>query len=380
MIYLVHTIKESDRININTDFVIEAWNEDEIKSLMSKYRIIVLWISHVGWRPSSWQFFWNFQTQQNKNFKFCLKAESLESACIRCIELDLPITSINDILHPINEQESNTLIQKIITQKQNTIIQQQIIQEEESQKKLSTMDDKRKNKIMTVITETLQEINTIEENFTTQPISFEKKRKLHELKETLTKIKMWSNLEKATSILEESFILMESIETENLWKMKEEEQKIMNSSIISNVDIISELEKIKRANQTTQAGIKKNSSDLYYTYLGIAWLYQKFILKDIINKFLEFKKILLYTIEHIGFSITCTITFLWLLFSYHIYYQDINTNMLLSMITLWIFWITRELPLAVRKSSFVMSIIYIILAIIISIIIQKLLIVNFALV
>jgi hypothetical protein len=42
MIYLVHTIKELTNNTINTDFVIEAENENEIKELMSQYRIIVL--------------------------------------------------------------------------------------------------------------------------------------------------------------------------------------------------------------------------------------------------------------------------------------------------------------------------------------------------
>jgi hypothetical protein len=42
MIYLVHTIKELSNSTINTDFVIEAENEIEIKELMSQYRIIVL--------------------------------------------------------------------------------------------------------------------------------------------------------------------------------------------------------------------------------------------------------------------------------------------------------------------------------------------------
>jgi uncharacterized protein YaaW (UPF0174 family) len=101
-------------------------------------------------------------------------------------------------------------------------------------------------------------------------ISLDKKKKLHDLKELLTKIKMGSNIEKATSVLEETFTLMEIIETQSLSEMKEEEEKIMSSSIISNIDIIGELEKFKRANQTEQAGTKKTSSDLYYTFLGIA--------------------------------------------------------------------------------------------------------------
>ena len=70
---------------------------------------------------------------------------------------------------------------------------------------------------------------------------------------------------------------------------------------ITTIHSIDSLEKLKRANQTNQAGTKKTSSDLYYTYLGIAGLYQKFILKDILNKIVEFKRILIYSIEYISF-------------------------------------------------------------------------------
>ena len=82
-------------------------------------------------------------------------------------------------------------------------------------------------------------------------------------------------------------------------EMKVSEEKIDHSSIVSNVDIISELDKIRRAQQANKAGTKKTSSDLYYTYLGIVGLYQKFIAKDIINKLKNFKKISNQLIEYI---------------------------------------------------------------------------------
>jgi hypothetical protein len=114
--------------------------------------------------------------------------------------------------------------------------------------------------------------------------------------------------------------------------------------------------------------------------LGIAWLYQKFILKDIFNKILQFRSILTYGIEYIAFGIIVMTVSIGLIFLYNAFTDTLNQNLLLSMIMLWIIGIVRELPLAVRKSSFIMSIIYIILAIIISIVIQNLLVVNFALV
>jgi hypothetical protein len=154
----------------------------------------------------------------------------------------------------------------------------------------------------------------------------------------------------------------------------------MSSSIVSNVDIISELDKIKRANQTIQAWTKKTSSDLYYTYLGISWLYQKFILKDILNRFKELKQTITYAIDYIGFWYIVISIFLGFFLLYYVIQHNLNQNILLSMISIWVIWITWELPLATKKSSLFINIIYIILAIIISIIIQKLIIINFALV
>lgn len=201
--------------------------------------------------------------------KFCLKSESIEEACSRCIDLELPILSINDIQQPLSETDSQNLIKHLIQKRNETIQQQQAIEQQKKKKKAEVMDDKRKDKIMNVITDTLQDISKIEKEFESNITVIEKTRKLHDLKEQLTKIKMGSNLEKATTVLEETFTVMEELELSNLNQLKEEEQKVSSTSVISNVDIMSELEKIKKANQATEAGTKKTSSDLYYTYLGI---------------------------------------------------------------------------------------------------------------
>lgn len=380
MIYLVHTIKEVSSETINTDFVLEATNENEIKEFVSLYKLIVLWITPVKWWPNSWQFFGIFTWIDNKTYKFCIKAESLEEACNRCIELELPITSINDIKNPMTEEKSIEYVQDLKQRKYER--DNQKAQEEEIKKKEHEMiiDDKRKEKIMEVIWETLIELTRLENSTTNNIQLLWEKRKLHDLKEQLTKIKMWSNLEKATSVLEETFAIMEKVEIALLSDMKEEETKIMSSSVISNVDIISELEKIKRANQTTQAWTKKNNSDLYYTYLWVVGLYQKFIVKDIFNKFSQIKEVVTYTIEYIAYWFVTSSVIIWLYFFYLLLQNNLNQNIFISMITLWIWWIIWKLPIAVKKSSFVMNIIYIILAIISIIIIQRMIIINFALI
>jgi hypothetical protein len=382
MIYLVQTIKELWEKKINTDLVIQSDNEENIKQLMSEYKIIVLWIKKVNWWPISAQIFWIIEDKNHIKYNFCIKSDSLEWAIRRCIDLELSLISIHSNKENISEKDAFTMIQTII--QTNNIEKQQALekQQQETKKRKELTEDKRKDKVMIVIGETLQDISKIEQDLETESkiISWDKKKKLHELKELLTKIKMWSNLEKATNVLEETFTLMELIETEGLSQMKEEEQKIISSSVVSNIDIISELDKLKRANQTSSAGTKKNSSDLYYTYLGISWLYQKFIIKDIINKLLETKKVIIYGIEYIWFGIICISTYLGWVMIYNDINQSLQQDLFIMMISIWIFGLARELPLIVRKSSFMISVIYIILAIIISIIIQKLLIINFALI
>ena len=76
---------------------------------------------------------------------------------------------------------------------------------------------------------------------------------------------MGSNLEKATSVLEETFALMEKVEIALLSDMKEEETKIISSSVISNVDIISELEKIKRAKGELEIVVLRNNQEFIIT-------------------------------------------------------------------------------------------------------------------
>ncbi len=90
-------------------------------------------------------------------------------------------------------------------------------------------------------------------------------------------------MEKSTLMLEQAFSLMEKVEMSEITTMKEEEQRVMSNSVISNIDIISELDKFKRAHDVQQAGMSQTASDIYYTLFGMSGLYQRFLAKDIVQ-------------------------------------------------------------------------------------------------
>ena len=76
-------------------------------------------------------------------------------------------------------------------------------------------------------------------------------------------------MEKASMILEETLAIMERIELESINAMKKEEEVVIDTSVVSNVDVVGELEKLKRSKQVSEVGINKNKSDIYYTFFGI---------------------------------------------------------------------------------------------------------------
>lgn len=59
---------------------------------------------------------------------------------------------------------------------------------------------------------------------------------------------------------------METIETEHLDAMKEQEKQIFMSSSVSNVDVKGELDKFKKAQVVSDAGVEKSANDKYYAF------------------------------------------------------------------------------------------------------------------
>lgn len=380
MIYLVQTLKQVEDQMLNTDFVIEANDESDIKTIMNISKVIVLWSTIVPWWPKSGEFFVDLE-YQDKRLRCCIAADSIEHACERCIIMDLPVIRLHSKTSQISESISNDIIQKYKTyyseQKRLKIEQAK----EEKIKKEQSIDNKKQKKIAEIITQTLQDINNISPEIKKNPIFASDIKKLNENSEILTKMKMGSNTEKASSVLEQTLAIMEKIEIESINSMKKQEEVVLDTSVVSNVDVVGELEKLKRSKQVSDVGINKNKSDIYYTFFGIAWLYQKFIAKDIINKLLKFQELLSWLIWYMNFWI------IWvsILIGIRAIFKN-SQNIILSketykyIIMLGLLWLLWNIPTIFKNKKAIFIILSIIVAIWLLILIQQLLIINLALI
>lgn len=92
---------------------------------------------------------------------------------------------------------------------------------------------------------------------------------------------MWSNTDKIMDTLQEIFMLMEKIEMEHMEMMKQDEKNVIETSLVSNLDLTGEYDKYKKAMQVLQAWTQKSSEDSYYAFFGKLWMYQRFVKKDL---------------------------------------------------------------------------------------------------
>ena len=387
MIYLVHTLKQQKEKTINTDFVIEADSEEIIKVIMNNCKVIVLSTTLVPWWPKSWTFFANLQYEE-KILKCCIAADNIEHACQRCTLIDLPIVSIQDINNPISSQESESYIQKFLEERKLQIEQEKQKENKEKKEKTIDMSNRKQKKITEIITQTLEDINKLPSNVLENRNLVSEIHELNDLKEMLTKIKMWSNVEKSTQVLERVFTLMEKIEltniiatkTENLWWEVWEKILTDDSVDFSDSDIINELWKLKRAKQGQQIGMNQWIWDIYYTVFWLIGLYQKFIAKDIIKKISKIKDIISWIIVYIHFIIIQISLYISLrIMRLSFLHEEISQYISMILVVVGIVGTVWLIPLAFRKKHILFVLFWIIVAIIIAITLQSLIKNTFAL-
>lgn len=380
MIFLVRTIKQIDeKTTMPTDFVIQAESEEDIKYIMNNAKVIVVWLNTVPGRPQSGQIF--AQVQQNDILlTCCVAAASIEQACERFVALGLPIIRIQTSHKDISPEQSDQLISYYQNIYANTQPNEEKQKAQEEQKVYQTINSEKQQKIVAVISQTLQDIDAIEKEFTGQNLYRSELHQLHDIKEQLTKMKLWSNMEKSTLILEEAFSLMEKIELSQITMMKQEEQQVMTDSVVSNIDVISELDKFKRAKEVNQAGMSQTASDIYYTFFGISGLYQKFLAKDAMQSLRHLQTSIGNLVSFIHEGITTILLTLSLLIMYS-YHSNGIANFPLGelLIQYGIAALISYTLLALRRSNIIILFLALILAIVSVIIIQRLLIANLAL-
>jgi HPt (histidine-containing phosphotransfer) domain-containing protein len=113
-------------------------------------------------------------------------------------------------------------------------------------------EDKHYQKLQEIISQTFDDVEDLLHRVQ-GAVSVASLKKLNETIEEIKKLRMGTNTEKITGLLEAMFEAMEKIEVEFLEFQKQNDFKLLKDSFVSNTDVFGEVNKYKKAVKVKEA-------------------------------------------------------------------------------------------------------------------------------
>jgi hypothetical protein len=143
-------------------------------------------------------------------------------------------------------------------------------------------------------------------------------RDIKDSQENIKKLAMWTNSEKIKESLQKLFQTIEELEPDYYKILAKDWKKISEESIITDIEIIKEDNKLQYAINKNKAWLTGNSNNQYYLILNKLGIFLSLLKTDLMSKAVDFKKVIskIYDLIEIALIlISCEIIF-YMIFSY----------------------------------------------------------------
>lgn len=209
-------------------------------------------------------------------------------------DLRCKITYINSLVKPLPEDKVEIILkqlkkrvadyyQRLRDEKNNKT--KSILEklEESTEKQKQKKIDKLKNMVAWLIKD--NEKNIKKYNWIVANLYL---RQLKDITDNLKKARMWNNLNKMIMVVEDSLRISEKIELAAMDQMQKQEVESITWTLISELDVVLEYEKYKKADRLVKASkvqkVKMSLTDHYYSILGKVWIYPNLLVKETKNR------------------------------------------------------------------------------------------------
>lgn len=269
----------------NIWFLINASSEAVARSVCAKHSIAVFWLIPFANDPKTYgAVFFSF-IEEKEEITIYTQFEKAREAFSFFRPAKFPITYINNNKSPISDEDAKRVAAKLESDYQASLLVD------------TTKDKWYFDKLSKMFVErTGQELNSLKQLAATAlqdseevakkipPTEMQLKKKVKLLQEELKKVKLWSNESKIRDAIGILYHILEGIELRHLQEQKEHEISVTHGSVVTYLDVLSEAEKFENSKKVSKVWSHKSASDAYYAFLGAVWLYNKFLVKDIKNK------------------------------------------------------------------------------------------------
>lgn len=358
MIFHVVGIKEVSKKKYNIDVLIEAQSIDFVRAMLHDYDIVLLDISEYNWDTLS---FWSAMLVVSYNDQLVhiiSNLSNLRMVAHKFIMMWFDVKSINFFDW---RKMSDDVAMNILEMAKHDVQMEQTVNmdiwQEENQEE-TVYHDETLEKILAVAE---REINDINEKIYTMwsEISSRDLKDIKAMEQELAKLRMWRNMDKIVDLLEKVLVKALEIKQKYLATQRSNEQIIIPWSVVTDIDVQSELNILDKAKNVEKIWKMRTFDDQFYGTFWFCGVQMKFLWKDIANKITDIwsmTSVLFDFAEYLILFMICICTFV-LRYKWLWNWNEINSYLYMILIMFGIWWIVWYWISRIKKQNIVVNII-----------------------
>ena len=366
MYYHLIGIKEKWDDKYELDLLLSWWEEEFMRNFLSHWWVVVVSFNAFKEEPTDFGNISMSVSFKNQEIQLIMQWDDLSERLYFITFLWLNPTFANYIKNPISELEMFKLIDS--TFNKIKLVNEELAHKknEEELREQKKYEEKAVKDWLKVINHNIDYIEQIIKAWQ-WIISWSDIIKLENCLNDMKKVRLWTNFNKMTSILLESYELMHKVEPEVLKAYDSQKFIIDKNSTVTNIDVIYENHNYDRISE--KALLMPKMLDPKESIFGVLWrvgVYLKLLKRDLIftfkqSSFNEFFRILMELCEYFVLMWIISVTILWLLAPLF-GFQKFSLNLLPAWWRLWLLiYLFNSLDL---KKTTMMILWFVILAII----------------
>ena len=274
------TAKDKKDKDLEVELLFLTDNEALVKDILEKTHIIILTFWPYKWDIDTFGSLYAKIAWQNETLELRSPLTNLKTLCEDLFRIGLSVVDINSYSDPIEIE----MVQKLLVASSQQVVQErdiqksQILEKRNLEKKIYS--DAKLNAAKTAVDWLVSRAGIIIQR-TDRSLSFGELKKLRDLQETLKKLRMGNNYEKMKEAGTLLFKLTEELNKRYYTSILDKSTYPIRDSIVSDIDIYRELDKLEFAQQGRKIGVSLSVKKNIYAFLGRVMIFASLLQKDI---------------------------------------------------------------------------------------------------
>lgn len=377
MIFHVVAIRELFWKNYSIDLLFFGLPEERVRDVLREYKLVALQL--YEYKEEKVKDYWKIKVLikfEWQEYKLLSNATDIDWIAYWLSVIWFDIENINYVQNWIDQEVIDGILQTAKSEAEQRLKEQKQVVAKKEEEDARLLDEKKREKYQIEINKLLSNIQKLTER-AKSVVPQEKLKTLFRQWQELSKLKMWRNFEKISSLLEKTYSNYSDLEQQYLSSLKASRIQVAGSNV-SDTYVISEIQKLEKAKWLTNLW-STNVNDVFKASFWWLIMYLKFLKKDFAEKLKLFPTYTSKMFNDILLWLLMLETFSWFYFSLSkvFYYNNMNDYVYVMLVKFGVFWLVLYWINFIKKWSLVFNMVLLVVWILISILLVRILKQNF---